>query len=142
MPSEDPGISLRYELTIEACKLGTFTSVEGLEAEYEVLEYPEGGNNGFVHRLPGRLKYGMVKLSRAIDKDSGQLAAWFSSFSDKVTPTTASISVQDGNKKEIARWNLVGAWPVKYHGPSLDSSKEAVAIETMELAHDGFTFAG
>ncbi len=140
--SKDPGLAIRYEVKVDGVDLGAFTECDGLAGEYEVLEYPEGGNNTFVHRLPGRMKHTNVTLKRPIDAESGKLAAWFSSLRDAVSRKTASITVYDGNKKKIAGWSLVGVWPAKYSGPKLSSTDEGVAIETLELVHDGFTHEG
>lgn len=140
--TKDPGLAIRYEVKIDGVDLGAFTQCQGLEGEYDILEYPEGGNNGFVHRLPGRRKHPNLKLTRPIDADSGKLAAWFTSLADSVSRKTASITVYDGNKKKIAAWNLVEVWPAKYSGPSLSSDDEGVAKETLELVHHGFTHEG
>lgn len=138
----DPGLALRYEVVVDGVKLGSFTGFDGLEGEYEVEEIEEGGNNAFVHRIPGRLTYTNVTLTRPVDGDSGELAAWFSSLKDGVSRKTASITVFDGNKRKVAEWSLVGVWPVKYSGPALDSADDGVAIETLELAHHGFAHSG
>lgn len=138
-PDPDPALAIRFDVQIDGVELGTFTACDGLAAQYEVYEYEEGGNNLFVHRLPGRLKYDNVKLVRAVDKDSGQLASWFTSLSRCVERTTAKITAYDGNRSAIATWSLEGVWPVKYSGPSLASDGSTVATETLELAHHGFS---
>lgn len=137
--SPDPALSIRFDVTVDGVELGSFTACDGLSAEYEVFEYEEGGNNAFVHRLPGRLKFQNVTLTRAVDQDSGKLASWFSSLARSVERKTARITAMDGNRKAIATWSLVGVWPVKYAGPSLAADGDGVATETLELAHHGFT---
>ena len=59
-------------------EIGTFTGCSGLDAQYEVLEWREGGGNGAVARLAGRLSHSNIRLTRAVDAESGELAAWFS----------------------------------------------------------------
>jgi len=137
--SPDPALSIRFDVTVDGVELGSFTACDGLSAEYEVFEYAEGGNNAFVHRMPGRLKFQNVTLTRAVDQDSGKLASWFSSLARSVERKTARITAMDGNRKVIATWSLVGVWPVKYAGPSLAADGDGVATETLELAHHGFT---
>lgn len=137
--SPDPALSIRFDVAVDGIDLGSFTACDGLTAEYEVFEYQEGGNNAFVHRMPGRLKYQNVTLTRAVDRDSGKLAAWFSSLARSVERKTARITAMDGNRKTIATWSLVEVWPVKYAGPSLAADGDGVATETLELAHHGFT---
>jgi phage tail-like protein len=134
----DTGVSLRFEVTIDGIKLATFTSCEGIGAEYAVKDYEEGGENGFVHKLPGRMKYTPIKLTRAIDGDSAVLSGWFSSLAVTVKRQTASISVYDNNGERLAQWNLEGVYPSKYTGPSLTADGNQVAKETLELMHNGF----
>jgi phage tail-like protein len=134
----DPATGSRFEVTIDGVDIGSFTGCEGLGAEYEVFEYQEGGQNAFVHRLPGRLKYSTVRLTRPIDEGSGRLAAWFSSFQQSVERKTASITAYDAQRNRIAQWNLVGVYPARWSGPGFSSDGNAVVKETLELAHNGF----
>lgn len=139
----DPGLSLRFDVVIdsagESTELGTFTSCQGLAAEYEVFEYPEGGENGFVHRIPGRLRYPNLVLTRALDSSSGAVAAWFHSQETKVGRTTAVVTAYDPAGTAVASWSLRDVCPVRWTGPALSSTGNTVATETLELAHHGFT---
>lgn len=134
----DPATGLRFEVRIDGIDVGSFTGCEGLGAEYEVFEYQEGGQNDYVHRLPGRLKYSTVKLTRPVDESSGGLAAWFSGFRTSVQRRTAAITAFDGAGNQIAQWNLVDLYPARWTGPGFSSDGNAVAKETLELAHNGF----
>jgi len=134
----DPAIGSRFEVKIDGVDIGSFTGCEGLGAEYEVFEYQEGGQNAFVHRLPGRLKYSTVRLTRPVDEGSGRLAAWFSSFQQSVKRQTASITAYDAQGNRIAQWNLVDLYPARWSGPGFSSEGNAVVKETLELAHNGF----
>ena len=58
----DPGLGLRFKVAIDGHELGNWQKCDGLNVEYDIQEYREGGQNGFVHRLPGRAKYENVKL--------------------------------------------------------------------------------
>jgi phage tail-like protein len=138
----DPAVALRFEVRIDSQELGAFTSCEGLSAEYEIEEYQEGGQNRFVHQLPGRLKYPHVKLTRPVDADSSALAAWFSSLQETVQRQSAQITAYDANRAAVASWNLIGVFPVRWTGPNLSSDGSTVATETLELAHEGFLGAG
>jgi phage tail-like protein len=134
----DPAVGIRFEVTIDGLSVGSFTECDGLQAEYEVYEYQEGGQNGYVHRIPGRLKFSNVKLSRPIDKSSIELAAWFASLQAIVKRQTAAITAFDGNNAMVAQWNLVDVYPVRWAGPTLNVDGNQVAKETLELAHNGF----
>ena len=142
MDIHEPALALTFEVRIDGVDIGTFSACEGLNAEYEVEEIKEGGNNGFVHRLPGRLKYQNIKLTRAIDGDSGKLAGWFASLQDGADMCTASITALDGQSRKLASWSLRDVWPVKYSGPQLNASTNGVANEVLELVHHGFSVRG
>lgn len=139
--------TLHFDVTIDNLDLGSFTGIDGLTAQYEVKTYAEGGENGYVHQLPGRLSYGTVKLTRPLgeptttDTARTPLTAWFRTFAEKGTfiRHTASIIAFDGNRKRLAQWNFTGVWPVKYAGPSFSTDSGKVATEVFEFAHDGFT---
>ena len=135
----EPALALRFSVTIGSYTIERFVQCDGLTAEYEVEEYREGGEGGFVHRLPVRIKHTNVRLIRPIDRDSGAIASWFSETRTRPSRQDATITAYDGNGREVARWELVGAWPLKYTGPSLMSTSALAATETLELAHCGFT---
>lgn len=135
-----PGLALRFDVRIDGVAVGTFTGCQGLGASYEAFEWPEGGDNGTVVRLPGRLSYTTVTLVRAVDTDSGRLAAWFAQQRFRPARRTAVITLYDGNGALVSRWTLQGAWPVSYSGPRLTTGPDgdAVAVETLQLCHQGF----
>jgi phage tail-like protein len=134
------GLSLRFDVSIDGVQVATFTGCSGLAAEYESFEWKEGGDNGTTVHLPGRLSYGTVKLTRAVDSDSGKLAAWFSQQRQQPARRMAVIQLYDGNGSTVTSWKLEGAWPVRYSGPMLATSAEgdAIAVETLELSHQGW----
>jgi phage tail-like protein len=132
-------LSLRFTVNIDGYgSLGSWSKCEGLAVEYEVFEYAEGGRNDYVHRLPGRRKYPNVKLSRPLDKDSPTVVRWVSGMVSKVERQNAEVIVLDANNQVVCRWNLTGVCPVKWTGPTLDTGGNQVAIESLELAHNGF----
>jgi phage tail-like protein len=135
----EPALALRFSVTIGSYTIERFTQVDGLTAEWEVEEFREGGQGGFVHRLPKGLKHTNVKMIRPIDADSAQIAAWFTRTSQRMARQDATVTAYDGNHREVARWELTGAWPLKYTGPSLMSTSVLAATETLEIAHTGFT---
>ncbi len=135
----EPGLSLRFTVVIDGqVALGDWTKCEGLSVEYDVFEYKEGGNNGFVHRLPGRAKYQNVKLTRPVDDSTAAVMAWLASVQARVTPSTAAITVLDADGSPVTTWNLVGVFPAKWTGPTLDVGANSAATETLELVHNGF----
>jgi phage tail-like protein len=139
---DDPAVALRFEVVVDGVDIGSFTGCDGLAAEIEVLEYQEGGQNDFVHRIPGRMKYPLLKLTRPVDArtgtSSGGLATWFSQFPKTAKRRTASITALDSRGRKLAQWSLVDVYPSKWTGPTLAADGNTVPKETLELAHNGF----
>jgi phage tail-like protein len=139
MADLQPGQSLRFRIRIDGGHdLGAWSKCDGLSIEYEVKEYPEGGQNTFVHKIPGRVKYQNIRLTRLINKDSAKVATWVASLQATVKRQTAEISALDPKGETIATWNLEGVYPLKWTGPSFDIGSNAAATETLELVHNGF----
>ena len=124
--------------TEEDWSLGEWNKVEGISVERDVHEQREGGQNEFVHRLPGRAKYQNVKLSRPITRATADVAAWVSRVRTIDRATTATITVLDSEGEEVTAWTLQAVFPARWTGPTLESGANQVAIEVLELAHHGF----
>jgi phage tail-like protein len=141
---KDPAVSVFFRVAIDGHDLGTFSKCEGLAFTVKVEEVREGGNNGYVHKLPGRIEYQNVKLTRAVNADSKKLADWFGSLAEGPVKRTGGriAAVSADGKEEIAVWSLTGVIPVSWTGPSFGADSLAVATETFELAHHGFLGAG
>lgn len=135
----EPANTLRFDVAIDGLDLGSFTALDGLSAEYEVESYSEGGENGFVHQLPGRLSYGNIKLSRPVDLQSKALGIWFGLLAKGVGTArqTATVIAFNDNSEPVAEWTFVGVFPVRYTGPSFSTDNAKVATETFEFAHTG-----
>lgn len=119
---------------------GFFTEVTGLQAEYEVFEYQEGGENGFVHKFRGRAKYPNLVMKRGVTDDKA-LLAWFAATQAEVKRAEGDITLYSPNLTPMRKWTFQGAFPVKWQGPNLKSSSGEIAIETLEIAHHGFADA-
>ena len=139
MADENTAQSLRFRVKLDGgADLGDWSKCDGLSVEYDIFEYKEGGENEFIHRIPGRAKYQNLKLTRPINKYSERVASWIGGMKTHVQRETAEVSALDGEGNTIATWNLEGVYPVKWSGPSLDIGNNQAAMETLELAHNGF----
>ena len=138
----EPAVGVRFLVAIDKNDLGAFNTCEGLGCEIVLEQREEGGNNGFVWQLPTRIKYGNVKLSRPVGRDSAKLTRWLASFATGVTRQTATITARTNDGEIVASWNLDGVIPVRWSGPQLSLDSPKVATETLELAHHGFLDSG
>lgn len=134
----DPYLGARFFVEIEGVDQGGFTECTGLQAEVELTDYQEGGNNGYVHKLAGRTKFTNVVLKRGVT-DSSELWDWFQDVSrGQIERKDVSVVLYNSELEEVRRWNLREAFPSKWVGPAFNATTPAVAIETLELAHHGF----
>ena len=125
-----------FVLEITGLAIGAFREVTGLQMEREILEYPEGGNNDYVHKLPGRVKYPNLVLKRGIT-DQDELMRWF--WQTQATPERKSVTVKlvDSTSKTMRAWAFDAAYPVKWVGPNLNAGSDSPATEQLELVHAG-----
>ncbi|WP_030911926.1 phage tail protein [Streptomyces sp. NRRL F-5126] len=135
----DPGSTIFFTLSIDGESLGFFNGCEGLSSEVEVEDRQEGGNNGFVWRLPTRVTFSTIRLTRPLTAETASVAAWISSITTGVQRPTAEISALRADGSLVARWGLLDVLPVRWQGPSLDPANPSVATEVLEITHHGFT---
>ena len=129
--------AFRFNVELDGMLVAGFSEVQGLESQTEYEEIREGGVNGYVHRLPKGIRNPPIVLKRGLSS-SQELWSWYD-LSSRGTVTRKSGSIilfkQDG--VELCRWNFFEAYPTKWSGPSLSAASSEVAIETVELVHNG-----
>ncbi|WP_161887914.1 phage tail protein [Pontibacter russatus] len=125
-----------------------FTEVSGLDFETEVIEYREGSSKTYnSSKQPGRTKYSNVTLKRGtFEGDYDFYMEWRKTFYFQEGNQTGSrfrrnveIMLLNENHEPIITWTLLNAWPSKVQSTDLKADANEVAIETMELVHEGLT---
>ncbi|MEP6694976.1 MAG: phage tail protein [Chloroflexota bacterium] len=136
--NEDLRLStLQVAVTFDGMPTAFFRSVSGLKVEVDVVEVREGGENGAPHKIPGRVKYPNLVLKQGFTGPS-ELQKWaFRIASGQFEHKNATIVIYDQKRVEVARYTLTNAWPAKWEGPDFDAGSNEVAIETIEIAHEG-----
>jgi phage tail-like protein len=136
----DVGRSVRvarhFRVEIPSLTIGVFAGCSGLQVEYEVLEYAEGGENGYVHKLRGRKRYPNLVLSRGMTSETG-LLDWMLASQDPTKRPTATLSLLDELGQLQRAWWFSGAFPIRWTGPTLGEQTGGIASETLEIAHAG-----
>jgi phage tail-like protein len=130
--------SVFFKVKIDQHELGSFVSCSGLAFEVKIEKREEGGNQGFVHQLPGGISYSNVKFTRPLNADSAKIAKWFSDMAGQVKRTTAEITALTPNGQELTTWKLAGVIPVRWSAPDFSTDSAKAALETFEIAHHGF----
>jgi phage tail-like protein len=135
---KDPYLGFNFAVEVDSIVVAGFSEVSGLQSEAEVQEYREGGVNEYIHKRAGPIKYSSnLVLKRGIS-DAAGLWSWFSDvMQGKVQRKTVSIVLMDSACAEKFRWDFQHAYPVKWSGPDLRATAAEVAVESVELAHEG-----
>lgn len=129
--------AFRFVVELDGMLVAGFSEVHGLESQIEFEEIREGGVNGYVHRLPKGVRNSSIVLKRGLSS-SQELWNWYSqSTLGTVTRKSGSIILYKQDGIELCRWNFFDAYPTKWSGPSLNAATSDVAIETIELVHNG-----
>lgn len=117
-----------------------FQSVSGLNVEYDVENFKEGGENRFEHQLPVRTKYTPVSLKRGMLTDSKVIEWCMNAFQKReFNPADVYISLLNDKHTAIKTWHLHKAWPRKWSVSDMNASENAIVVETMDLSYTHFT---
>ncbi len=137
----DPYGRFNFLLEIDGAVKAGFSEVSGLTTETAVIEYREGSDRTPPRKLPGLTKYSNLVLKRGLTKDRS-LWDWRKTVIDgAVRRANLSIILLDDSRQEVLRWSFREGWPCKWEGPALNAKASEVAIETLEIAHEGFDLA-
>jgi phage tail-like protein len=119
----------------------SFQEVSGLDLEAQPIEYRHGDSKEFsVIKMPGIKKTGNVTMKKGIFKSDNKFWDWFSQIkmnTIKRVPVTISLLDESGDPTMV--WTLANAWPTKITGTDLKSDGNEVAIDSIEIAHEGLT---
>jgi phage tail-like protein len=129
-----------FEVNWGGTNLG-FSEVSGLTFETQAIEYRDGLSKEYqVIKMPGIPKFGNITLKRGIVKDDSDFITWYKSIAlNQVDRRTVTIKLLDEEHNPTVTWTVKNAFPVKMDGPGLKATGNEVAIETLELAHEGLT---
>jgi len=133
----DPFLNYNFLVELDGIAGAAFSEVSGLDSTIEPVEYREGGENTTVRKFPAKTTFSNIVLKWGMTADM-RLYDWYrQTVLGNVERRNGSIIVLDRRGKEVARWNFVNAWPTKYDIPDFNATGKDVAIETLELVHEG-----
>jgi phage tail-like protein len=145
---DDPYPSFNFELVVtgisndgKAVK-GSFMEVGGLGVEITPIEYRNGSEDITVRKIPGLKKFTNLTLKWGI---TGDLTFWnwvVEGMNGLVQRAPVAVVLLDENRNEVMRWNFTRAWPCKWTGPGMNAKNNEIAIETLEIAHEGMAVDG
>ncbi|MCO7263283.1 phage tail protein [Dickeya zeae] len=122
-----------------ASMVASFQEISGLDIEAQIIEYRAGNSPVFsTIKMPGIIKSGNVTLKKGIFVKDNNFYDWFSKIKmNTIARTAVTISLLDESGSPAMTWKLKNAWPTKISGTDLKSDGNEVAVETIELAHEG-----
>jgi len=133
----DPYGAYNFLVEIDGITRAAFHECSGFDSTVDVIEHREGGENTTLRKLPGMTKYSNIVLKWGITDDR-DLYDWHRQVvRGDIQRRNGSVVLLNRRGEETARWNFVRAWPSKWDGPDLNAEGTDVAIETLELAHEG-----
>jgi phage tail-like protein len=121
---------------------GEFQEAKGLGAELEVMVYPEGGVNDFVHQLPVRHSWNRIILQRGVVRDP-LLWAWYQAGLTQSLGARrdGSIILLNPDGHRVMAWDFRAGIAAKWVGPELNAMESSLAVESLEIAHHGLSLA-
>lgn len=139
------GLAFRFDVIVDGFNLGSWSSCKGLGVTFKHEKISELGQHSYTTYVPGRAEYTAVVLQRAMKAgDWNTTKTWL----EQVTgdswlmassgANSATITLKDAKLIDVASWTLKNAMPSSWKGPQLDASGKTVALETLELVHEGF----
>jgi phage tail-like protein len=139
---QDPLISAWFSIEFQGQVSGAFRECEGLGSSNEVVEYKASGEKGeyVVKKVPGRLVWNNITLKRGIT-DSMDMWKWRKLVEQgnvNSARKNGTITMYNTQGTAVAKWNFVNAWPSKITGPSVNAGENGVAIEELEITHEGY----
>jgi phage tail-like protein len=121
---------------------GSFSEVSGLDVEITPIEYRNGSEDITVRKRSGLKKFTNLVLQNGI---TGDLTFWnwiVEGMNGLTRRTDGSIVLLDENRQEVMRWNFRNGWPCKCTGPKLNAKNSEIAMETLEICHEGLSIDG
>ncbi len=139
---KDPLLGHNFAVELDGITGTGFKECSGLDRAQTAIDYREGTDATLAKRkIPGLVNWTNITLKRGITSDRN-LWDWQSkAASGKVDRRPISIIMLSESGEELMRWNVRAAWPIKWSGPSFDAASDNVAIESLEIAHEGIEVA-
>jgi phage tail-like protein len=129
-----------FQVEWGGAKIG-FTEVSGLDVSTDVIEYREGSSPEFHKiKMPGMQKFSNITLKRGTFKGDNDFYNWYNTISmNTVQRRDLVIALLNENHEPVVVWKIKNAFPVKVQSTDLKADGNEVAIESLEIAHEGLT---
>ncbi len=135
-----PVTAFHFQVEWGGTRIG-FTEVSGLTVELQSIDYREGSSPEYqVTKMPGIPQYSTITLKRGMFRSDNEFFQWLNTVKlNAIERRDLTISLLNEEHEPITVWKVKEAWPSKVDGPSLNSTGNEVAVETIELTHEGIS---
>lgn len=141
----DLPLANRFLFEVDGVEIGIFQEVFGLQVTVQVDEIAEGGQNGFVHKLPSRMSWPNLVFRRGLTQ-SDALFDWMSKSSgegfagnqNKLSRSTGAVTALDAVGGRLRSWEFRDVFAVRWKGPDFAAGQNQALEEELEVAHHGF----
>ena len=135
-----PFPSFHFKIEWGGSKIG-FSEASGFNVETQVIEYRDGSSPDYsTIKMPGMQKYGNITLKRGVTTADNEFYLWWNThLLNSIERRDVTISLLNENHDPVVVWKARNAFPTKVDGVQLKANSNDVAIESMELAHEGLT---
>ncbi len=140
MAAKYPVSAFHFQVEWGGTRIG-FTEVSGLSIELQTIDYREGSSLEYqVTKMSGIPQYSNITLKRGIFRGDNEFFQWLNAVKMNNTDRRElTISLLDEEHNPVMVWKVKEAWPSKVEGPSLNSTGNEVAVESIDLSHEGLT---
>lgn len=120
-----------------------FQEVSGLDTETQILEYRHSNSPAFsTIKMPGIKKFGNVTMKKGIFVKDNSFWTWYSQITmNTIKRIGVVVQLLDEKGAPTMTWTLTNAWPTKISSPTLKSDGNEVAIQSIEIAHEGLVIS-
>jgi phage tail-like protein len=138
----DPFRAFNFRVEFDGLNVGSFSEVSGLTSEGDAVDYREGTDIPLtVRKLIGMRKYMNIVLKRGYTEND-ELWSWYRNIVNGVSDRrNGTIILLDEERNEVLRWDVTSAWINKIEAPTFNAAGNEVAIESVELVHEGLMLA-
>ena len=138
MATTYPLVKFHFQVDWGGTKIG-FTEVSGLDVETEIVEYRNGASPEYSKiKMPGMQKFSNITLKRGTFKSDNEFFEWWKSVSlNTIERRNITISLLNESHEPVVTWKIKNAWPTKIQSTDLKADASEVAIESMEIVHEG-----
>lgn len=141
-PTVDPYLGSNFRVEIDSIAAIAFSEISGLDVSIDIVDYRTGSApQSTAEKLPGLSRYQNITMKRGLTQNT-DLWNWVKNILAGVPDKrNLSIVLEDAQHNDVIRWTVTNAWPCRWSGPELNGGSSSIAVESIEICHEGISWA-